>query len=362
MQAVSGNNPRRCLQLLASQAVLIHNGLAFILWLYVRPLTLSVNPDLAVSRLAVSQPIPPLRRAETNHGSFIRLHFCHRPAFMPPAGGRLSPSMFMKGRSAQRDRTWNPLFNERSARCGCCVAAWDGRRITLPLQSGAAPPAELTALHAELQARVLDEGYPCVGARAVFSQKRHWFGLYPPLGSAEAARAVCHDLYEYNHRFPRSGQGFIAFLAGFDGPEIHDEYEFEQLLWAQLQAMHEVDRRFFSWDSKVSADPQSPMFSFSIGSRAFFIIGMHGLASRKARTLSRPMLVFNPHEQFEALRARGKFTLMRNIIRSRDLAYDGTINPVLQDHGEASEARQYSGRSVSADWACPFHAKPNGMR
>ena len=38
----------------------------------------------------------------------------------------------------------------------------------------------------------------------------------------------------------------------------------------------------------------------------------------------------------------------------RDEALTGSRNPMLARHGEASEARQYSGRAVDEDWRCPF--------
>ena len=46
---------------------------------------------------------------------------------------------------------------------------------------------------------------------------------------------------------------------------------------------------------------------------------------------------------------------MREIIIERDVALAGDVNPMLARHGEASEAKQYSGRRVDADWNCPFH-------
>ena len=70
-----------------------------------------------------------------------------------------------------------------------------------------------------------------------------------------------------------------------------------------------------------------------------------------------PCLVFNFHEQFEQLKASGKYTVLQDAIRTRDIALQGSINPVLARFGETSEARQYSGRAVEADWQCPFHSK-----
>ncbi|RZK97345.1 MAG: hypothetical protein EOO66_03295, partial [Methylobacterium sp.] len=56
-------------------------------------------------------------------------------------------------------------------------------------------------------------------------------------------------------------------------------------------------------------------------------------------------------------RAQGKYEGMREKIMVRDEAIAGSRNPMLQRHGEASEARQYSGRAVDSDWRCPFHYK-----
>jgi FPC/CPF motif-containing protein YcgG len=44
---------------------------------------------------------------------------------------------------------------------------------------------------------------------------------------------------------------------------------------------------------------------------------------------------------------------MRDTIRRRDAELQGSLNPMVADHGRSSEARQYSGRSVPDDWAAP---------
>jgi FPC/CPF motif-containing protein YcgG len=67
--------------------------------------------------------------------------------------------------------------------------------------------------------------------------------------------------------------------------------------------------------------------------------------------------VFNFHNQFQQLKASGKYQSMQEVIRTRDTRLQGFVNPVLARFGDASEARQYSGRAVASDWQCPFHAK-----
>jgi FPC/CPF motif-containing protein YcgG len=133
-----------------------------------------------------------------------------------------------------------------------------------------------------------------------------------------------------------------------------DEEAFERALWARLQALHELDRRRYEWSGESSCDPRASDFSFSLGGRAFYLVGMHPRSSRKARRLPTPALVLNLHAQFETLRAQGVYETMRRLIRRRDLAFSGSVNPMLADFGQASEAAQYSGRLVPPDWVCPF--------
>ena len=72
------------------------------------------------------------------------------------------------------------------------------------------------------------------------------------------------------------------------------------------------------------------------------------------------MIAFNLHEQFERLRARGKYEPLKAAMRARDLALQGSVNPVLANFGDTSETRQYSGRAVTDSWRCPFHARAGG--
>ena len=116
------------------------------------------------------------------------------------------------------------------------------------------------------------------------------------------------------------------------------------------------------YDERVGSHPDDPHFSLSFGGEAFFIVGLHPNASRKARCFEAPTLVFNLHDQFEQLRADGRYHKMRDRIVERDLRFSGSVNPMLATHGEASEARQYSGRAVDNAWVCPFHPRSEASR
>jgi FPC/CPF motif-containing protein YcgG len=126
------------------------------------------------------------------------------------------------------------------------------------------------------------------------------------------------------------------------------------LLWQLLQRLHDADAQ--PWADGISPDPEDPHYAFSVGGTGFFVVALHPQASRIARRAPLPTLVFNLHDQFEELRASGKYPRMRDTIRRRDTAVQGSVNPMVNDHGQGSEAAQYSGRAVSDQWQAPFTA------
>lgn len=259
------------------------------------------------------------------------------------------------GDTASDKRPWNPLSLDPVANQYSSYAAFKDTRVVMPLVPGVPVDAELIDAHDQLIQQIAGD-FPCTGAISVFAQHCYRFGLFQDLACDNAVRAVCHDLYEFCHEFPIIDEQLVTFIAMFRGPTIESEQHFEDLLWRQLQGMHDIDSSFFAWDKSVDSDPRNSNFSFSIGGRAMFVIGMHPRASRLARTFQYPTMVFNLHEQFERLRARGKFETMKQTIRAREMTVQGSINPMLNNFGERSEANQYSGRAVSDNWVCPFHS------
>ena len=209
-----------------------------------------------------------------------------------------------------------------------------------------------------LSERILDPEYPCLGARSVFKRERATVVLHDDLEAPETAGALLEQLREYAATVDPE-EGFVSFVAGFRGPEVRDEKHFEEMLWALLQRLHDVDEQ--PWAPEVSADPNDPHFAFSVAGTPFFIVGLHPKASREARRMPLPVLVFNLHEQFESLREEGGFERMRDTIRRRDEELLGSINPMVCDHGETSAARQYSGRKLEKAWEAPFEPDPEAV-
>lgn len=212
----------------------------------------------------------------------------------------------------------------------------------------------LTEAHSAFRHFVMRPEFSCVGARAAFNGGSYALAAYPELGTAEATAILARDLFEFTRSEIRQTSEYATFVAVFRGPEELDEQRFEHLLWAQLKLLNQRDAQHFDWDPAVQSDPTDPQFSFSFAGQALYVIGMHAASSREARRFRWPTLVFNPHEQFERLRADGKWKRMQETIRDRDLQLQGSINPMLSDFGESTEARQYSGRAVEREWRAPF--------
>ncbi len=210
-------------------------------------------------------------------------------------------------------------------------------------------------LEASLLGHVAEAGFPCVGAKAALARGTLQVLACNRIDSAWDDLRIHDELLRFAQAYRDEPALFRSLAVVFEGPDDLDEETFEAALWQRAQSLSDKDVwRGQGYDAAVSADPESPHFSLSFGGEAFFIVGLHPNASRPARRFSRPAMVFNLHDQFETLRAQGRYEGMREKIMVRDEAVAGSRNPMLTRHGEASEARQYSGRAVDAGWKCPF--------
>jgi FPC/CPF motif-containing protein YcgG len=214
-------------------------------------------------------------------------------------------------------------------------------------------PSALTAfVHDSFKALALNDHFSCVGARSVVRQNAYRFGLYGHIGDPSSTASLAVDLRRFNADTLLQAHRLTAFVASFVQPAATSEGEFERLLWTTLQQLSDLDDR--PWTPTRADDPENPKFGFSFAGTGFFVVGLHAGSSRMARRFPFPTLVFNPHAQFDRLRQDGHYTRFRDVVRARDVELQGTLNPMLRDFGEASEARQYSGRAVSPEWRCPF--------
>ncbi len=197
------------------------------------------------------------------------------------------------------------------------------------------------------------DAFTCVGAKTAMAQNTIEVVDCGTLSMEEVHAAIQH----YNTQIlqPESRQlQSLALL--FPHISVADEKAFETFLWETLQAIHQIDvAQGIDWASDCDAKADSPSFSMSLAGQGFYVVGMHPHASRPARQAPCVTLVLNSHTQFEALKERGTYYRLKDKIRSKEVATHGSINPMLEDFGEHSEAMQYSGRRVGGEWKCPFH-------
>lgn len=218
---------------------------------------------------------------------------------------------------------------------------------------------ELQAI-SQIKAFIAAPDFPCVGAKAALAQGAVTFRVYDELAGVKDATRLHFDLLEYVQTLNADDPRIQSFVAIFSVADIPTEIEFEDRLFRQLRYLaDESDLLSLEWNSEVSSDPDNPHFSMSIAGHPFFIVGMHPRSSRAARRTPIPVLVFNSNLQFNKLREDGRYDKLKAIIRQRELDINGSINPMLDDFGRSSEARQYSGRQLEEDWKCPFRPDAN---
>ncbi|MFI8998679.1 guanitoxin biosynthesis heme-dependent pre-guanitoxin N-hydroxylase GntA [Streptomyces sp. NPDC053542] len=207
---------------------------------------------------------------------------------------------------------------------------------------------------------ILGERFACLAGRSAWRRGGITHRHYDRMGSTEAARLMALDLAEFVGSADWSPKTFTSFIATFEEPRGVDELRFEELLWEQLQLLHEQDAESHRWAEGYSSDPQSGQFAFSVAGHPFFVIGLHETHRRWGRRPPFPMLAFNSHKQFDLIKGAGMWDRLADKIRKQDIKLQGDINPNLYEYEQLSEARRYSGRPKPADWQCPFAAREAG--
>ncbi len=197
--------------------------------------------------------------------------------------------------------------------------------------------------------------FPCVGAKSAHRQQNMYFLSAGDIEDSDCDLSIYKALKMFGEKLKNQANELQSLVVLFSENDLLSEGVYEKALWDRLQELHCLDLdRGVKWDRNSESDPLSPHFSMSIAGHSFFVVGMHANASRPARRTPFPVMVFNSHEQFEKLRESGKYSKLQKTIRDRDIQYAGSINPMVTNFGDASEALQYSGRMLPQNWVCPF--------
>jgi FPC/CPF motif-containing protein YcgG len=196
--------------------------------------------------------------------------------------------------------------------------------------------------------------FPCVAAKASL-EKNH-------IKCIVASHIACpaHDMeilqfmYDFVDQYRLSSESYHSAAVIFGEPADIDEDTFDRMLWQKLKALSILDKSKYPHDERVDSNPESPNYSFSLKSEAFFVVGLHPGSERRSRRFRYPTLIFNPHAEFEKLRKLNRYEKLKSIVRKRDIVYSGSVNPMLDDFGQSSEVKQYSGKRHTKTWKCPL--------
>ncbi|WP_199512217.1 guanitoxin biosynthesis heme-dependent pre-guanitoxin N-hydroxylase GntA [Nucisporomicrobium flavum] len=200
--------------------------------------------------------------------------------------------------------------------------------------------------------KIARQDFPCLGAKAALRQGTLQLKAYECMLNGASVQSLARDLEAFVQDNAETPSEFAVLAAVDPAARMPDEIHFEKALFDVLQRLHQIDPG--TWDQRVSTDPANSAFKFSFAGRAFYVVGVHPQASRIARRFALPALIFNPVWQFDVLRSRKHLERLIRLVRNRDTALQGGINPNLRYEGILSDAAQYSGRAIEEGWTCPF--------
>jgi FPC/CPF motif-containing protein YcgG len=217
---------------------------------------------------------------------------------------------------------------------------------------------EECAVKEQFRQYIMSKNFPCLSAKIAFRRNTFCFGFYDILASKHTTKLLWHHLIDFINRqsfFWANNDIFTTYVACFRTPKDVNEVVFETLLWKQLQLIHAEDvENGMKWAENYSDNPTDPNFGFSVGGRAFFIVGLHPNSSRKARQFSTPVITFNSLDQFTNLRQLKMFTNIQQVVRNADLRQNKSINPNLILNDNNSDAFEYSGKLIQSGWTPDF--------
>ncbi|HUR11068.1 MAG TPA: guanitoxin biosynthesis heme-dependent pre-guanitoxin N-hydroxylase GntA [Flavitalea sp.] len=206
-------------------------------------------------------------------------------------------------------------------------------------------------------AYLADRDFPCVAAREAVARQQVDCYVATHMACPHDDTRMLEFLYKFIDTYRKEKNMFHSAAIIFKEPKIQDERMFDRFMWQRLQAISDLDASMYNYDKRVQSDPSHAGFSFSLKEEALFILGLHPANNRSSRQFPYAVLAFNPHDQFEQMRAHGQYEKMKNIVRKREIALSGSVNPMLDDFGKSSEVFQYSGRQYDKEWQCPLNIK-----
>lgn len=207
---------------------------------------------------------------------------------------------------------------------------------------------------AQIKDFVLQKNYPCVAAIKSVLAEEYIVRHYEDFGTGLSWRDLRRDLESFIIEQEKTNSTYLTFWAVFSDSGPMSEQVFEKAMWNELSHLTSVEKREKDWGKMNVSSPEDPGFCLSLNGKAFFVVGLHPGSSRKGRQFAKPSLVFNVIQQFENLEIAGEYEPMKTAIRKRDRLFQGSVNPMVEAHGDHWESIQFSGMKSDTQWKCPF--------
>lgn len=211
-------------------------------------------------------------------------------------------------------------------------------------------PAIVQRVSGEAIEIITQPGFPCPMAQVTARRRSLNIGVY---NSMDTDFPRLHQEIG-NWISETKNEKYRSFLAFFVDETHSDMSEYHDAFWKCLSELVNCEPSYAELPEGVSDDVTSSEFAFCLHETAFFVVGLTPLSPRLSRKFPWPGFALNPHAQFEELRSEGNMKRLQEISRKRDVAWQGNINPVLDEHGFSSAALQFSGISVDNAMQCPF--------
>ena len=133
----------------------------------------------------------------------------------------------------------------------------------------------------EFEDFVLDGAYPCIAARAAVSRGHVPCLVANNIAEADDDARILVFIYDFIMQFRKAKTTLHSAAVIFTGPVNISEEDFDTFFWHRLQSLSRLDAGRFPYDARVSSDPASPDFSFSLGEEAFFIFDVEHRSAAK---------------------------------------------------------------------------------
>src|SRR5215213_7951842 len=131
-------------------------------------------------------------------------------------------------------------------------------------------PNETPEVIEAYKAFIGSKAFPCIAARAALASDHIKCMVAGNITCSEDDTDILNFLYHFVDDYRNSQNSFHSAAIIFKEPQQTTEEIFDQFLWQRLQSITNLDAKNYGWDRRVSADPLSPNFSFSIKKEAFF--------------------------------------------------------------------------------------------